>query len=324
MPLDHYVSQVHLKNFYSPQLKEKMYTIQKPSLNRYECDAKSQCRIMDGNTNPFLQEPRVIEEFLKSIEPKYNKAINTLREGKVSAEAVFTIAGFAAYVAICSQAAFRLNPAPLRATVEETCKLAHDMEELSPIPKVLNAGSVRELIDSGNVEISVDPKYAQAHGINLINHQINSWGNSQWQIIINEHKVSPFFTSDFPIAIQKTDDPRVLNRIIPLAPDLAIKIIVDVKTRGKEIDFNFPRFRHKFIKANNAKIREINTAIVQCAESNIYFPYDAEWIPRFIQRHRYHRIEPFNNKIPIGNGTMLHCGMLIDPYSLQPSLKKTI
>jgi hypothetical protein len=71
MPLDHYVSQVHLKNFYAPALGELMHAFRKSDSKQFSTKAPDVCRITDHNTNPFLQHPRVIEEFLKTVEPKY-------------------------------------------------------------------------------------------------------------------------------------------------------------------------------------------------------------------------------------------------------------
>jgi hypothetical protein len=41
------------------------------------------------------------EEFLKTIEPKYNASVEKLRSGKIDKEAVYVIVG---YVATCSPA----------------------------------------------------------------------------------------------------------------------------------------------------------------------------------------------------------------------------
>lgn len=51
MPLDHYVSQVHLKNFYSPKLQCLMYAIRKNDLKFFKTNSDSVCRIDNGSTN---------------------------------------------------------------------------------------------------------------------------------------------------------------------------------------------------------------------------------------------------------------------------------
>src|SRR4051812_41381536 len=109
MPLDHYVSQVHLRNFYSPLLDEQLYALHKSDMKAFQPRAQDVCRIKNGSTNPFMREARAIEEFLKTVEPNYNRALARLRSEEPDTESVYAIAGFAAYVATCSPAAARLN-----------------------------------------------------------------------------------------------------------------------------------------------------------------------------------------------------------------------
>ena len=86
MPLDHFVSQVYLKNFYSPKLGALMYAIRKSDLKLFTPNAESVCRIENGSTNFYLREDRIIEEFLKRIEPGYNAALTNLMKGKIEQE----------------------------------------------------------------------------------------------------------------------------------------------------------------------------------------------------------------------------------------------
>ena len=60
MPLDHYVSQVHLKNFYSPVLDGLMYGTRKSDLKCFRTKSQDVCRIEDGSTNAYLREDRAI------------------------------------------------------------------------------------------------------------------------------------------------------------------------------------------------------------------------------------------------------------------------
>src|SRR5208337_4482309 len=123
MPLDHFVSQVHLRNFYSPNLDGLMYAIRKGDLKLFTPDAKSVCRIEDGSTNAYLREDRIVEKFLKSIEPRYNSALKKLRADKIDSECIFVIAGFVAYVYSCSPTGMRVNSEPLKAIVEDTAMI---------------------------------------------------------------------------------------------------------------------------------------------------------------------------------------------------------
>jgi hypothetical protein len=176
MPLDHYVSQVHLRQFYSPALDGKqMHGFRKRDGYVFPCSSKDVCRVQDGSTNEYLLKDRIIEEFLKTIEPNYNAAITELRTGRPSRDTVYVVAGFAAYVTSCSLAAMRLHAGPLRSTVEATGKI---LDASGEIPKSHGGKSYTELIESGIIKTTIDEKYPQALGINGIMERVNLWGNS--------------------------------------------------------------------------------------------------------------------------------------------------
>ena len=224
MALDHYVSQVHLKNFYSPELGEQMYAIRKANLKLFQPRAADVCRIEEGSTNFYLLNDRAIEDFLKSVEPKYNAAIEKIRSGKIDQEAVHAVAGFVGYVSSCAPAAMRIHSGPLAEQVKETAKILDRQGVIPKAPESLGGKSMSELIEDGTVVVNIDPKYPQALGIESIIHRTSLWGNSAWEVLLNEEDDSSFFTSDYPAAIEPSDDPRISNRIVPLAPDLAIRI----------------------------------------------------------------------------------------------------
>ena len=63
MPLDHYISQVHLKKFNSPALGDRMYAIRKSDLKAFTPNSRVVCVVNDGSTNAYLLEDRAIEKF---------------------------------------------------------------------------------------------------------------------------------------------------------------------------------------------------------------------------------------------------------------------
>ncbi len=243
MPLDHYVSQVHLRKFYSPILDGKMYAIKKPSLHQFQCASESQCRIMDGSTVSYLTEPRIVEDFLKLVEPVYNDSVDALRIGKPSQEAIMSIAGFVAYVSSCSPASQRFQSKPLQASLNQRAKELDANGEIPPPPKRLGVGSLSDAIDAGLVNFDIDPKFPQALGIQSIVQRTLVFGNSDWEILINKHEDVPFFTSDYPVALDIPDDyTHSVNWVVPLAPDIAIRVIPNIEMRLKEPDFSFTNF----------------------------------------------------------------------------------
>ena len=303
MPLDHYVPQVHLKNFYSPVLGDRMYAMRKSDLKSFTQNSKNVCRINHGSTNAYLKEGRAIEEFLKTIEPEYNGALAKLIEDKVGEQCIYTISGFVAYVVSCSPAGMRIQSGPLKRSVETVAATMEARGLIPPPPKELGGESLVELLGAGAVKVNVDPKFAQAIGISSIRRSLAIFGNFKWDILLNDFNHSPFFTSDFPAAIEETSDGLIINRIVPLAPNLAIRIRPD-RTIDKDLaDFSFANFRYHRRNISQKEAVKINRLIVRCAEDTVFYRDDSAWVQRFIAKNRHYRVEPSTSTQPTRNGS---------------------
>lgn len=317
MPLDHYVSQVHLKNFYSPELGERMYAIKKTDQKLFTPNPQSVCRVEEGSTNTYLKDQRIIEEFLKEIEPKYNTSVNKVLNFQFDAESIYVVAGFISYIVACSPAAMRIHSELFRGTVEETARQLDKHKEIPLPPSQLGGGCLTELLENGKVSINIDEKYPQAHGIASVLSHTATFGNSAWEILINPFKDSPFFSSDFPVAIEQSGNPVVLNRIVPLTPYLAVRIIPNIHIDRNNPDFNFSNFRYKRKKLLRSEVRKINQLFIQCAESMVFFSKMESWVARFVDRNSQFRIEPRTKRIPSGEGTMLWFTQEVSEYNYE-------
>jgi len=305
MPLDHYIPQVHLRNFYSPVLGDRMYATRKSDLKSFTSKSKSVCGINDGSTNAYLKEDREIEEFLKKIEPKYNEALAKLRGNKIDEQCIYTICGFVAYVVSCSPAGMRIQSGLLKSSVETVAATMEARGLIPPPPKELGGESLVELLGTGAVRVKVDPKFPQAVGISSINRSLAIFENSRWDILLNDFNDSPFFTSDFPAAIEETTDRRIVDRIVPLAPDLAIRIRPDLPIDKDLADFSFANFHCRRRKISHKEVEEVNRLIVRCAEDTVFYRDDSAWVQRFIAKNRHYRVEPSTSKQPTRNGSLL-------------------
>ncbi len=301
MAFDHYISQVHLKKFYSPVLDDRMYAIRKSDLKSFTPRSKDVCRTSDGSTNVYLNEDRAIEEFLKTIEPKYDTVLEKLVGGAIDNECIYTIAGFAAYVVCCSPAGMRIKSGPLKGIVETEIAILEAQGRLPSQPKELGAG--KNLVDLLRVEI--DPKFLQAIGIGSILRQIAIFGNFKWDILINDFDHSPFFTSDFPVAVEETEDQRIVNRIVPLAPNLAVRIRPKRTGDAERADFSFANFGWRKKGISYKEVVEINRLVVRCAEDTVFCRDDSAWVQKFVARNRQYRVEPKTYKLPRGKGFVL-------------------
>ncbi|MBS0296839.1 MAG: DUF4238 domain-containing protein [Proteobacteria bacterium] len=304
MALDHYVSQVHLRNFYSPKLRGQMHAIRKSDLKKFPCTSESVCRIEEGSTNAYLIEDRVIEEFLKSIEPKYNASVAVLLEGKPDSACVHAIAGFAAYVSSCAPAAMRIHSEPLESLIQTEVEILEKQGSLTKAPASLGGKSLSELLAEGTIKATIDPKFPQAVGISTILSRTSVFGNSRWEILSNPEPESPFFTSDYPVALEKISGRQNPNWIVPLAPNLAIRIVPDEALRGAQDDLTFSRFRFSTRSISHQEIRAANGLIVRSAESLVFYRDDRDWVEKFVEKNRAFRIESVTDRIDVGDGVL--------------------
>jgi hypothetical protein len=278
-----------------------MYAIRKPDLKRFTPCAKAVCRIEEGNTNAYLKNNRAIEDFLRAIEPRYNTALAKLRSDAIDEECVEVFAGFAAYVACCAPAGMRKLIDPIRTAIESTIAILERQGLLPESPEALGRRPISELITEGTLKIGIDEKYPQAVGIRTILRRLSILGNSTWEILRNEHGDTPFLTSDFPVAIEN-QGAKIANRIVPLAPDVAVRIIPDPRLSRAEPDLSFKSFRSRQRRPTHAEIVDVNRLIAQCAEELVFFRDDLNWIPKFVAKYRHCRIETAAGRVPVGDG----------------------
>jgi Protein of unknown function (DUF4238) len=171
-------------------------------------------------------------------------------------------------------------------------------------PEELGGRRLAEILQSGDIEIRVDPKYPQAIGMQTMLQNVAAFGNFKWEILLNHFDQSPFFTSDFPVAIERTNDWRVVNRIVPLAPNVAVRIRPDITIDIKRADFSFTNFGYLNRNISHHELVEINRLIVRCAEETIFYRDESTWVQKFITKNRHYRIEQIIHKPPVADGSL--------------------
>jgi Protein of unknown function (DUF4238) len=305
MALDHYVPQVHLKRFYSPELGERFYAISKSSLKCFKPNSKGVCAINFGSTNSYLKDDRAIEQFLAEIESKYNTVVAKIHRGDVDHDCVLVINGLLSSIIVCSPTGMRIQSEPLRASVQSTAEIMEKNGLFPPPPPELGGKTVTDLLRAQDIQIDIDPKYPQAIGISQVLKLTGIFGNSKWEILHNTYADCPFFTSDFPIAIERSKDPRVLNRVFPLTPTLAVRILPDLSMRRAADDLSFSNFGFISKEPGRSDIIEINRKLVQCAEDLIFFRDDRPWVVPFVKKNKDYWIEATTQVIEMGGGKML-------------------
>lgn len=288
MPLDHYVSQVHLRQFYS-KTEKQLHGAHKQDLKKFHCYSKDVCRINNGSTNEYLIEPRAIEDFLPKIEKNYKDAIDKIQKGEINPDIIYVIAGWIAYVNACSPAGMRIHSEHPKAIAREVVR---SLELIGKIPPLSENFSLMTCLDLGYASIKVNPKYPQSIGIKNIENFTYMLGNYRWEALINNFTDSPFFTSDYPITIENTHNSIFSNLIIPLSPNLALRIHTS-QEKSFDPQFKENRFYRKEISHN--EVCKINQLIVQCAEDIVFFGDEYPWVMPFIVKNSKYRIAVVTN-----------------------------
>jgi hypothetical protein len=93
-----------------------------------------------------------------------------------------------------------------------------------------------------------------------------------------------------------------MNKIVPLAPDLAVRILPDIRLSRMEPDLTFKSFSHKQRTLKRADILDVNRLIVRCAEDILFYRDDREWVPSFIAKNCGYRVDTIVSQIPHGSG----------------------
>jgi hypothetical protein len=281
-----------------------MYATKKSDLKSFSCHSEDVCRIENGSTNAYLLQDRAVEEFLLSVEPNYDKSLGKLRAMAIDHECIATFAGFAAYVTSCAPAAMRIHTGPFESNLEATAVILDRQGLIAKAPPSLGSKSMTELLEEGAIRFTVDPKYPQAVGISTIVARMSIWGNSKWEILRNDFNDCPFFSSDYPVALEAKGS-NLANWIVPVAPDIAIRIIPDVNLSGTTPDPSFRKFTHRYQTPPRSQIVDINRLIVRCAEDMVFFRDNLPWIDDFIKKNRNCRIETITGRRPTNGGFLI-------------------
>ena len=306
MPLDHFIPQVHLKKFSWSDPPGRLNAIRKRDMFAFKPRAKDVCRVDHGSTNPYLKNPRGIETFLKSIEPNYTKAVDGLRSDKITTDCILVVSGFVAYVATCSPTAIRLETKPLASMLKEATHRLDAEGRFPPAPLSLGGRTMTDLLDDETVSVTVDHRYPQALGVSAIYKPLFSFGNFDWDVMVNAfHGELPFFTSDYPIGIVPSGGLPTLDKIIPLAPDIAIRLCPKTQSMDRKTPSDFSRFRYRRVSLSRDEVEAINRLIIRCAETEVYFRDDKPEVSDVVRSNAGFRIENVIKSIRMGESMAL-------------------
>jgi hypothetical protein len=297
MALDHYISQVYLRRFFAPDLGERLYALRKSDLKAFTPGTNVICGINEGNTNEYLTDPRAIEEFLKTVEGRFNAAVVQLEKGTPHAADIYTIAGLAGYFLTCSPAGMRLSKELMEFQLEAEAKAADDANEFAPPPESLGGKSLTELLEAGKLKFKVDPKYPQAVGVSNIFKKVVTLGNMSWELLHNPHEDCRFVCSDYPFAHELLPASSTVVRTLPLSPKLALRIVPVEHLRWAQLGYDFRHFQLSQRTLSRADAVTLNKRLIQCAEELVLSSHNDGWVEAVTKKHSNCRVVTRKTKI---------------------------
>lgn len=315
MPLDHYVPRVHLRKFYSAELTfRKLYRYPKSKAVCHPCGAEDVCRLQEGNTNTYIEDPRAIEEFLKLVEPKYNIAVENLLNGSHTFEDVLSIIGFCAYVSTCTPCAIRVGRDHLGAMVGEYAKALEARGDMPKLPEGLGYESLTEMLEDGFLDVTIDPKYPQAISISNILERVAVWAQSWCEVLINEHADTPFVTSDSPVALEFYRNRGEVSRVIPLSPRCAVRINPNIHASRDYIE-GIGKFSPGYKQVSRSEVKSINRNLVRCAEYSVFSSIKSSSLERLVKKNKNYYVFPKFDTVPTDNGKYLISSFCVEQKS---------
>ena len=134
-------------------------------------------------------------------------------------------------------------------------------------------------------KVTVDPKYPQAMGIATIMDHVSVFGNSPWEILHNSEAENPFFTSDYPAAIEVTNLNAPINRIVPSWLPTWLSAFGQTfacPVRSLIAPLRSLEAVQRGLK--RAEVVDLNRLLVRCAEDLIIYREDRAWIEGFVAK----------------------------------------
>ncbi len=292
-----------------------MYGFRKSDDAQFICGSEDVCRIADGSTNEFLTEPRILEEFLRGVEPFYDRACTAIAEGNFDIDDIVIIAGFVAFVIGTSPTAMRLGAESLSRLARTEVELLDRNGILDRAPAELGGKSATELLGEGGLRIDTDVKFPQAMGISGIVGLTKSFATFHWEILVNTQSDRfPFVTSDYPAAIEGLGKQIPANRVVPLRPNLAVRILPQIRPEGSLE--NASDFRFKFHRVSPSEVRKINVAIARSAENIVFAPTNEPWVKKLVAKNRNYHLELEHAREAKGSGFLLLNSIVVQEKAL--------
>ncbi len=309
MAKDHYVAQTYLKHFIDPNLKTLLHVPRKGDLKYFTPRTEDICREEGWNTNPYFENQRAVEDYLRVVEPKWNRGAGDINELLKYEEVKYFMAGYIAVMAGCSPTSVRTSSESMSDVVAASATIMARQIQAHPerFPGVtpLPQETVDRVLEAGIVA-NVDPKHSHARMIQLLVDLQWHFYKSPW-LVLNNRTDSPFLTSDFPVGFYYPKPHSQLPyRYVPISPRSAILIKLslddDDRHHPREDITQYPSTTVDIADVKHDFVRLLNVLTVRGAESLVISNRGADWIANLVKKNKDWRMDSGVQRIPHGTG----------------------
>jgi len=294
---DHYVSQTYLKWFIDPNKPANnkdvpgllnVYNKKFPKKSKYKTP-RQVCYEVNGDRNSYFpNNPRILDDFLTIIEPKWELTISELAQGIFSSKTKLIISLYVAYLRGCNPTAKRLGKALLDIDLVDRRRVAakYVKEQMDGCED--NIRLIEDLL-SPEVVLGIKPECPHALAIkNLVLSGI-CYFTLPWAIVNNTSSY-PFLTSDNPATLIYYPGRNYAETLfLPLTPKLAISIFSDDSGYGSQQLLK--------VSADAESVEKTNIELIKSAENIIISNVQADWISSLIEKHKNWKMDISNVKV---------------------------
>lgn len=291
---DHYVAQTYLESFVDfdgfivPYYKGMRIVIG----NRKS--PKAVCFEVDGDTNQYFNNPRILEEYLPLFENPWKQNVETLRDHYIDGMVKYEISGYVSFLRTCTPTAKRLGQERIQAAIQPKVQsVAEQQFKLHPPRDEETRQIIKMLVEQKHITTEIDRAFPRAISISLLLNLTSCFLNGRWLIMINKSEC-PFITSDNPAVIyyHKNSD-RIGQVYVPLAPDIAILISPD--SADESIDENSINSsickNDCFAVPKVEYVEKFNELIIKSAEKRVLHSSIDAWLEQKVYNYSNWHVE---------------------------------
>lgn len=297
---DHYISRTYLKKFCDET--DQVWVYNKKYLGIKHRYRKAICHRKGWSDNHFLENPRIIEEYLKHVEPYWAKNVEVFSSNEILpfedySEVKYMLAGYIAYLKVFPPAMARVGQSMLASLLHTTMKIMQKSGEIPPPPKELEF--ILEDLEK-HIKVDVDEKYPLALGVQAIVPTLNTLSTSPWLKLINKTDI-PFITSDNPACGWFMGNAGIAQTYVPLTPRIAVLIHPQF---GIEVNQEL-HIEDGIVELDLDKVKEFNQLICRNAENIVISNIKSNEIRDCVKENQNWECTNVSTKFPLGRGEIV-------------------